>query len=118
MPISIPTMRLRHLVLVAAFVTLLVPVGANASTLLDRNAHGVTLKVNSKGQAVVSYTARGKKWNVLAWGAVNAIAPSAGSRQVDFKLDYSGGWGTYKKDVWKTSRTPAGPTRARRSPGA
>ena len=29
--------------------------------------------------------------------------PSAlGAKQVDFKLDYSGGWGTYKKDVWKT----------------
>ena len=55
-----------------------------------------------RARRVVSYTARGKKWNVLAWGAVNAIAPSAGSRQVDFKLDYSGGWGTYKKDVWKT----------------
>ena len=88
--------------------TLLVPVGANASTLLDRNARGVTLKVNSKGQAVVSYTARGKKWNVLAWGAVNAIAPSAGSRQVDFRLDYSGGWGTYKKDVWKTVKNSCG----------
>jgi hypothetical protein len=101
-------MRLRKLVLAAAFVTLLVPMGANASTLLDRNARGVTLKVNSKGQAVVSYTARGKRWNVLAWGAVNAIAPSAGSRQVDFKLDYSGGWGTYKKDVWKTVKNSCG----------
>jgi hypothetical protein len=101
-------MRLRHLVLVAAFVTLALPVGANASTLLDRNARGITLKVNAKGQAVVSYTARGKRWNVLAWGAVNAIAPSAGSRQVDFKLDYSGGWGTYKKDVWKTVKNSCG----------
>ena len=101
-------MRLRYLVLAAALVTLLAPMGANASTLLDRNAHGVTLKVNSKGQAVVSYTARGKKWNVLAWGAVNAIAPSAGSKQVDFKLDYSGGWGTYKKDVWKTVKNSCG----------
>jgi len=95
-------MRFPHLFLVAVLAALVVPVGANASTLLDRNARGITLKVNSKGQAVVSYTARGKKWNVLAWGAVNAIAPSAGSKQVDFKLDYSGGWGTYKKDVWKT----------------
>ena len=64
--------------------------------------------MNSKGQAVVSYTARGKKWNVLAWGAVNAIAPSAGSKQVDFKLDYSGGWGTYKRDVWKTVKNSCG----------
>jgi hypothetical protein len=100
-------MRLR-LVLVAAFVTLVVPVGASASTLLDRNARGITLKVNSNGQAVVSYTARGKKWNVLAWGAVNAIAPSAASKQVDFRLDYSGGWGTYKKDVWKTVKNSCG----------
>ena len=101
-------MRLRHLFLVAVFVTLVLPVGANASTLLDRNAQGVTLKVDAKGQAVVSYTARGRKWNVLAWGAVNALAPSAGSRQVDFKLDYSGGWGTYKRDVWKTVRNTCG----------
>ena len=101
-------MRFRHLFLVAVFAALVVPVGANASTLLDRNARGITLKVNSKGQAVVSYTARGKKWNVLAWGAVNAIAPSAGSKQVDFKLDYSGGWGTYKKDVWKTVKNSCG----------
>src|SRR6187397_509206 len=101
-------MRLRHLFLVAVLAALVVPVGANASTLLDRNARGVTLKVNSKGQAVISYTARGKKWNVLAWGAVNAIAPSAGSRQVDFKLDYSGGWGTYRKDVWKTLKNSCG----------
>ena len=108
MPILIATMRLRNLVLAAVFVTLLVPMGANASTLLDRNARGVTLKVNSKGQAVISYTARGKKWNVLAWGAANAIAPSAGSRQVDFRLDYSGGWGTYKKDVWKTVQNSCG----------
>ena len=108
MPILIATMRLRNLVLAAVFVTLLVPMGANASTLLDRNARGVTLKVNSKGQAVISYTARGKKWNVLAWGAANAIAPSAGSRQVDFRLDYSGGWGTHKKDIWKTLKNSCG----------
>ena len=101
-------MRLRHFFLVAVFVTLVLPVGANASTLLDRNAQGVTLKVDAKGQAVVSYTARGRKWHVLAWGAVNALAPSAGSRQVDFRLDYSGGWGTYKRDVWKTVRNTCG----------
>src|SRR3954467_10489672 len=108
MPTSFLTMGLRHLVLLAALVAVALPVGANASTLLDRNARGITLKVNSKGQAVVSYTARGKRWNVLAWGAVNAIAPSAESRQVDFKLDYSGGWGTYRKDVWKTVKNSCG----------
>ena len=57
----------------------------------------------------MSYTARGKRWNVLAWGAVNAIAPALGAKQVDFKLDYSGGWGTYKKDVWKTFANTCSP---------
>ncbi len=69
---------------------------ASASTIIDRNASGVTLKVSPSGQALVSYTARGKRWNVLAWGAVNALAPTPGGKQVDFKLDYSGGWGTYQ----------------------
>ena len=75
---------------------------ASASTLIDRNASGVTLKVSTSGQALLSYKARGKQWNVLAWGAVNALTPTPGGRQVDFKLDYSGGWGTYKRNVWKT----------------
>ena len=95
-------MRVRHLVFLTALVGLVVPAGANASTILDRNAKGITLKVNAAGQALVSYTARGKRWNVLAWNAVNAVPPTAGTKQVEFKLDYSGGWGTYKKEVWKT----------------
>ena len=95
-------MRLRHLALVASLGTLCIPAGANASTLIDRDARGVTLKVNSSGQALLSYSARGKHWNVLAWKAVNAIPPTLGRRQVAFKLDYSGGWGTYRRDVWKT----------------
>ncbi len=80
-----------------------------ASTLVDRNASGIRLQVNAAGQALVSYTARGKRWNVLAWNAVNALPPAVGKRQVDFKLDYSGGWGTYKKDVWKTLANTCGP---------
>ena len=102
-------MRRRSLALTAVLATLVVPTGANASTLIDRNAHGATLKVNSAGQALVSYTARGKRWNVLAWGAVNAVPPALGAKQVDFKLDYSGGWGTYKKDVWKSFANTCSP---------
>jgi hypothetical protein len=94
---------LRPSVALAALVaTLALPAGAGASTLIDRDAANVTLRVNGAGQALVSYTARGKRWNVLAWKALNAIAPMPGAQQVNFKLDYSGGWGTYKKDVWKT----------------
>ena len=102
-------MRVRHLVLLTLFAALLAPVSASASTIIDRNASGVTLKVSPSGQALVSYTARGKRWNVLAWGAVNALAPTPGGKQVDFKLDYSGGWGTNKRDVWKTLKNTCGP---------
>jgi hypothetical protein len=95
-------MSARHFLLLAILTSVLLPGAANASTLIDRNATDVTLQVDNGGQALVSFTARGKQWNVLAWGAVNADPPAPGTKQIDFKLDYSGGWGTYKKDVWKT----------------
>jgi hypothetical protein len=103
-------MRSRHFLLpLALCAVFLLPAGAHASTLIDRNAKGVELHVSDSGQALVTYTARGKKWHVLAWGAVNARVPTPGARQVEFKLDYSGGWGTYRKDVWKTLRNVCGP---------
>lgn len=75
---------------------------AGASQLIDRNAHGVKLEVNAKGEALLSYTAGGKLKHVLAWGAENAIAPTKARPQVAFKLDYAGGWGKYHSDYWKT----------------
>jgi len=102
-------MRLGALALVALFAALVIPAGAGASTLIDRNATGVTLKVDATGRALVSYRAGGTTRHVLAWGAVNAIAPAAGRRQVDFRLDYSGGWGNARKDVWKTLVNTCGP---------
>lgn len=75
---------------------------ASASQLIDRNAHGVTLRVNARGEALITYRAAGKLKHVLAWGAVNAIAPTPGRAQVAFKLDYAGGWGKYHRDYWKT----------------
>jgi hypothetical protein len=77
------------------------PGTASASELIDRNAQNVRLAVNPKGQALLTYRARGRTWRVLAWGAVNAIPPTRGRRQVAFRLDYSGGWGTYRRDVWR-----------------
>jgi hypothetical protein len=75
---------------------------ASASQLIDRNAHGVRLLIDSKGEALITYTAGGKVHHVLAWGAVNAIAPTRARPQVAFKLDYAGGWGKYHSDYWKT----------------
>ena len=75
---------------------------AGASQLIDRNASHVRLEVNAKGEALVTYEARGAVKHVLAWGAVNAIAPTENQPQVAFKLDYAGGWGKYRSDYWKT----------------
>jgi hypothetical protein len=75
---------------------------ANASQLIDRNAHDVSLAVNAKGEALLTYTAGGTTKHVLAWGAVNAIAPTPNRKQVEFDLDYAGGWGKYHRDYWKT----------------
>ena len=97
------------IVLLAVTAALLISAPVQASTLIDRNAQNVHLQVNAAGQALVSYTARGKLWNVLAWNAVNAAPSVRGTKQVEFKLDYSGGWGSYKRDVWKTLTNICGP---------
>jgi hypothetical protein len=87
----------------AAALVAAVPGQAAASQLIDRNASHVRLMVNASGEALITYQAAGKVKHVLAWGAVNALAPSAGARQVAFSLDYTGGYGKYKKgDYWKT----------------
>jgi hypothetical protein len=75
---------------------------AGASQLIDRNATGVKLAVNAKGEALITYRAHGAVKHVLAWNALNAIAPTRARPQVAFKLDYAGGWGKYHKEYWKT----------------
>lgn len=67
----------------------LVPTAA-ASQLIDRNAQGVRLAVNPRGEALLTYRARGRFQHVLAWGAINARPPAAGTAQVSFRKDYSG----------------------------
>jgi len=81
---------------------------ASASQLVDRNASAIKLEVNSKGEALITYKAQGKQKHVLAWGAVNAIAPTRSRQQLAFKLDYAGGWGKYHSDYWKTFENPCG----------
>src|SRR2546423_7382028 len=67
---------------------------ASAAQLIGRNATGVHLVANGKGDALVTYRTGGRLRHVLVWGAVNARFPAEGSRQVEFKVDYSGGWKT------------------------
>jgi hypothetical protein len=78
----------------AAAVAVAAAPDSSASTIIDRNARNVTLKVDGNGFAVVSYRVGSRRRQVLAWGAIND--------QVRFKLDYSGGWGSFHKHVWKT----------------
>src|SRR5262245_21108961 len=68
---------------------------ASASQLIDRNAVGVQLSVNAKGEALLTYKKGGKVMRVLAWGAVDAVSPTDDAPQTELKLDYAGGWGKY-----------------------
>lgn len=105
---------LSHCRLVALFVCLAgwlaVPAQASES-LSDTNVgQKITLKVNSKGEALISYKrSNGAARNVLAWGAVNALPPNEATPQVRFKYDYAGGWGKYRKLYWKTFQNACKP---------
>jgi hypothetical protein len=85
------------------------PGTARASDLIDRDAKDVRLAVNAGGQALLTYRVEGRTRRVLAWNAVNAIAPTTSRAQISFKLDYSGGWGTYRRKVWEGFRDTCRP---------
>ena len=82
----------------AVFVAAFAAPFAGASQLIDRNAGNVQLSVNAKGEALLTYTKGGKAMRVLAWGAVDAVAPTADAAQTELKLDYAGGWRKYYAD--------------------
>jgi hypothetical protein len=79
----------------AALAAALCAGAASGSQLIDRNATHVSLQVNAKKEALITYTVGGTVKHVLAWGAINAVPPTRGRTQVAFKLDYSGGYGKY-----------------------
>ena len=78
-------------VVVSVAAAALILVGtAQGSQIIDRNASGVRLAVNAKGQALVTYRARGSFHRVVASGAINARYPNPSVPQVRFRKDYSG----------------------------
>jgi hypothetical protein len=84
---------------------LVVALPASASEpLANTNVRDITLMVNNKGEALLTYkTASGTWRHVLVWGAVNANQPSQTVPQVRFKYDYAGGYRKYKNgNYWKT----------------
>ena len=72
--------------------------------LYDANVRLLSLKVNGKGEALVTYRrSDGRLRHVLVWGALNARPPTEGVPQVQFKFDYAGGWGKYRNGkYWQT----------------
>ena len=97
-------MRLTLLAFLAVLVIAAEPSTAPASQILDRNVANIHLAVNAKGEALVTYTRpNGQVRRVLAWGAVDAVAPDRNVPQQRFKLDYAGGWSKYRKgNYWRT----------------
>jgi hypothetical protein len=85
--------------LVAGIVALVaacaIPAAASGAELIGRNATQVRLAVSTDGRALVSYFSDGRPHRTLAWGAVNAIAPTTSRPQVALRLDYSGGWKSF-----------------------
>jgi hypothetical protein len=79
---------------------------AAAGQLIDRNATQISLEVNTKEQAMLQYKVGVRHRHVLVWGAVNARNSVAGSNgkpnQVEFKVDYSGGWASFGRVLYPT----------------
>ena len=92
----------------AAVAALAVTGTAGAAQLIDRDATGVKIAANSKGEGLVTYTAHGTLKHVLLWGAMGASVPTPGGKQQKFKVDYSGGWGRYHTTYWKTFANTCG----------
>ena len=87
-----------RVVLCAGAVVALLGAGrASASqTLGDLNVANLTLAVNAKGEALLTYNRQnGRLRHVLVWGAINALPPSQEVPQVKFQMDYSGGLARY-----------------------
>jgi hypothetical protein len=89
-------MRTRAII-VGLVVAALVPVPAAASTLITRGATDIELTVDARGRALVTYKQAGVRKRVLAWGASND--------DVKFRLDYAGGYGAFRRPVWKTIKS-------------
>jgi hypothetical protein len=81
----------RFLPILCAFVAFVLwPVAtASSSELFARDATNVKLAVSANGQkALLTYKVNGATKRALVWGAVNALAPSASTPQVQFNLKY------------------------------
>ena len=102
-------MRTTLAIIFAAVAAAVVAAPASASQTIARNAKGVHLAVNRSGVALLTYRAGGRLHHTLAWGAINARTPARGRKQISFRLDYSGGWGSRRRQVWRGFHNACGP---------
>src|SRR5205814_9545460 len=95
--------RVWFLVVVAGLAVAWAAAGpAAASQPIDRSARNVQLAVDAKDRGLLTYTAGGKLKHVLLVPVgLNALPPVKATSQVHAKIDYSGGWGFFRKLVWK-----------------
>jgi hypothetical protein len=85
-------MRNILLALIALAAAVVVPTATASQVISTTSVSGLQLGVNDQGEAMVSYTQGGKMVHVLAYGAVNALAPVSGGKQVSLTLGYDGGY--------------------------
>ncbi|HEX6724334.1 MAG TPA: hypothetical protein VF073_03745 [Gaiella sp.] len=86
---------IRHVAAVigVAAVAMVAAAPAQSSELIGRNATGVRVQADAQGRALITFRSEGQTRQLLAWGAVNARAPSQGVPQVAFQLSYGGSIG-------------------------
>jgi Type VI secretion system effector, Hcp len=89
---------------------------ASAAQLLARNASKVSIKVDKQARAVVYYRIGGQEQAAAVWGAINALPPSRTRKQVEFKVDYSGGFKVLGTPLAKNIRNVCGSYRGPQLP--
>jgi len=77
-------------VLAVGACALLLAGSAQPSRPVAGDAHVVSLVVNARGEALLTYRGDRVVRHVLAWGTN------------DLRLDYSGGWSRYHRQYWRT----------------
>ena len=109
--------RRAAVVVCSALATVLAPPTAAGSELIARDATGVRLQADAQGRALVSFRSEGQSRQLLAWGAIDARAPTQAQAQIAFKLQSGGSIGSnvcgaYKGPplAWRVAActTPAG----------
>ncbi|MDX6397360.1 MAG: hypothetical protein QOJ43_768 [Gaiellaceae bacterium] len=97
---------MRWIILLVVCGTALLCSPAQASEQLgDVDVRFLGLKVNGRGEALVSYLKPdGARRDVLVWSAVGARAPDPDQPQVRFRFDYSGGPSTRRTSAVRAFR--------------